>query len=307
MDCVITFNKFLNLLCESAISDQYERDVANNMDAWFSANQLDFLAERPTVDTTYSDIEVTDLNTDYSTFVEVKMNHTDNLYNKRLNVVNGVFVPVTIDEDAVIGDSICDDYLNKNTTILDELSEFLKTYNPRTLIENEYFNNVGITNNLDNAEIKKKINLVSSKKTPLLNKNGDPVVPASIMHKFINNQKTNSGDQYFYKASRIPIRDLLISHYTYGKAEPATYIQTGDDFFKLSSEDRIKFIDPITSKDVPLFPEVIGHLCVGFRKRFGGPGYEIQPELKIDKMDKHSPYSFKPGTNKELPIPVLKK
>ena len=71
----------------SAKSDLHEHAVAKNIDGTIKG----LSAERPKVATSFPDVRV-----DYKTFtgskavwVEVKMNHTDNLMNPRFSYING--------------------------------------------------------------------------------------------------------------------------------------------------------------------------------------------------------------------------
>ena len=66
----------------SAASDKYEHDVAKNIDKIPGVK-----AVRPSVDTSYADVKVT--YKQVTSWVEVKMNHTDNLSNPRVFYANG--------------------------------------------------------------------------------------------------------------------------------------------------------------------------------------------------------------------------
>ena len=66
----------------SAASDKFENDVAANINAIQGVS-----ATRPTVGTQYSDVKMTFKNR--STWLEVKMNHTDNLSNPRVYYKSG--------------------------------------------------------------------------------------------------------------------------------------------------------------------------------------------------------------------------
>jgi len=73
-----TVDRIQSILVESSKSDRYEKDVADTL------NKIkDVTAERPKVSTAYADIRVTAQNGNTS-WIEVKMNHTDNLGNPRV-------------------------------------------------------------------------------------------------------------------------------------------------------------------------------------------------------------------------------
>ena len=69
---------FLEFLYESKESDQYEVDVADAVQAYSDKNKLGWKSERPVASTLYSDVKVTTADGKTS-WIEVKMNETDNL------------------------------------------------------------------------------------------------------------------------------------------------------------------------------------------------------------------------------------
>jgi len=70
------------LLLMSASSDKYEKDVSDYLDGIDGVT-----AQRPKVSTKYADVLVNFGRN--KTWVEVKMNHTDNLGNTRVSYVDG--------------------------------------------------------------------------------------------------------------------------------------------------------------------------------------------------------------------------
>ena len=68
----------------SALSDKYEQDVAKYIDKIPGVTAI-----RPPGDTGYADVKVTYGTT--TTWMEVKMNHTDNLSNPRVYYSNGIW------------------------------------------------------------------------------------------------------------------------------------------------------------------------------------------------------------------------
>ena len=69
-----TFNEYLK---ESVASDKYEKNVADHINGLKNMS-----ADRPKVSSAYSDVRISRLGN--QTWLEVKMNHTDNLSNPRI-------------------------------------------------------------------------------------------------------------------------------------------------------------------------------------------------------------------------------
>ena len=70
---------FQTFLAESAKSDKYERDISDHINSKIKG----ISSERPKVSTKYSDLKLTSDGGEQS-WLEVKMNHTDNLANPRI-------------------------------------------------------------------------------------------------------------------------------------------------------------------------------------------------------------------------------
>ena len=100
--------------------------------------------------------------------------------------------------------------------------------------------------------------------------------------------------------SGVDLGKLVTAHYLEAKAEPAEYMQAGDDFYMIGTTNPLKL-----ARDIPVLGA--GGSCKGdFKMRIGvrsssSAFYEIQPEIKITNMPK-SPYSLKPGTTKKNPF-----
>jgi hypothetical protein len=86
---------------------------------------------------------------------------------------------------------------------------------------------------------------------------------------------------------------IVTEHYTLGKAEPAYYMQAGDDFYRISNKDPLKL-----GATIPLLAGM-GDFKVRVSTR--SEYYEVQAEIKIAKMP-DSKFSVKPGTSKKNPF-----
>ena len=262
-----TFHNFFNsireskqIVTESPASDAYEKAVAKNIVTIGKKEDIDISAERPTASTEYSDI-LCKYNGEVA-WIEVKMNHTDNLSNPRFYYENGKWgstykTPVA---------EVCVKMLNKSK----EAKEFVKALSKFTNIPED------------------KIVFTSSK-AGLKKENS---VSLEQMKEFVEER----GTRYIVKNDKYPVGELVRAHYGYGKdgKAKANYLQTGDDFYKLSEDNPLGFAD-----DVPIF-DGTGHcyIRVSTRSEF----YEIQAEVKVESIEEDSPYSFKPGSSKPAPF-----
>lgn len=216
-------------------------------------------ASRPPVGTEYSDVLI-DYNSQRA-WLEVKMGHTDNLVNPRVYYHENAWK--TKYSTPVAGYIV--DQLNKSAAALDfvtKLSEYSKIpiqdiYIPTNISE------MGATNS----------------------------VPREVMRGFY---KMNGG--YILDEKNYDISHLVVSHYTRGKAEPAYYMQAGDDFYMLSDTNPLNLKEDV--------PHLTGNgkfrVRVSNRSRF----YEIQAEIKMQELQS-SHYSLLPNTSKINPLCCL--
>lgn len=237
----------------SAVSDKYEKDVADNV------NKIPgVLSVRPPGDTAYADVKITYKSV--TAWMEVKMNHTDNLSNPRVYYHSGIWQTTykTPSAKAAI------DILNadpKTKTFLQALAKFC-----------------GIPF--------KDIKIPTTKSG--LKEPG--AVPLETMKRFFAQPGIN---RYIANKERMDLGKIVTDHYTLGKAEPAYYMQAGDDFYKISSKDPFKL-----GAGIPLLKGV-GDFKVRISTR--SEFYEVQAEIKIMNMP-DSKYSVKPGTKKLNPF-----
>jgi len=242
----------------SAASDKYEKDVADYI------NSLGAKAVRPVASVKYPDVLV-----EYKgrkAWVEVKMNHTDNLGNTRVSYKQGVW-------DAALP--------------LDPVKRFAIDYLTPSNVTNKFLRDIAKFTAKDvNSMI-----LPSTK--------GLLADPKAVSYKDVKEFfKTRS--QYILDVPNVDLGKLVTDHYLNAKAEPAYYMQAGDDFYMIGNYNPLKL-----PSDIPVLGA--GGSCKGnFKMRIGirSPAsafYEIQPEIKITNMPV-SPYSVKPGTKKKNPF-----
>jgi len=237
----------------SSASDKYENDVAANV------NKIPGVkATRPPGDTAYADVKVTYKK--LSHWMEVKMNHTDNLSNPRVYYEGGKWKTTykTPSAKAAV------DILNKDPktkTFLKDIAEYS-----------------GIT--------------LASIKIPTT-KGGlkeEGAVPLDVMKKYFNQSGVN---RYIANKANMDLGKVVTEHYTEGKAEPAYYMQAGDDFYRISNKDPFKL-----GASIPLLS---GRGDFKVRVATRSEFYEVQAEIKIAHMP-NSNYSVKPGTRKKNPF-----
>lgn len=217
-------------------------------------------ADRPKVSTKYSDVVVT--HNGKKAWLEVKMSHTDNLGNPRVSWVNNKWT-AAVPMDPVKKFAI--EYLSKSS----QTKAFLKDIS-------EYVNIPVMSMVLPS--------------TKGLLKDSNAVSYESLVAYFKNK------NQYILDVKNVDLGKLVTAHYLEGKAEPAYYMQAGDDFYMIGNKNPLGL-----PSDVPkLTGKGSFKMRIGIRSAKSG-FYEIQPEIKIMDMPK-SRYSVKPGTNKKNPF-----
>jgi hypothetical protein len=238
----------------SAAADKYEKDVADYL------AQLGVPASRPPVSSKYSDILIK--RGSQRVWLEVKMNHTDNLGNTRVSFDGKQWTAAPDKGSNKLSPlkQFCVDTLNGSRDAKKFLDDLAKFANMR--------------------EIQVPTTLGGLK---------DPkAVPLDVMKDFFK-----SRNRYILKIPNVDLGKLVTDHYLEGKAEPAYYMQAGDDFYLIGRDNPLGL-----PRDIPL---VKGKgefkMRVSTRSRF----YEVQPEVKITDMP-NSPYSVMPGTRKKNPF-----
>ena len=247
------------LLLMSASSDKHEKDVADYLDSMPGVS-----AKRPSVSTKYADVFV-----DFEgkkTWIEVKMNHTDNLGNTRVSYVNGKWTAAAP---------------------LDPVKKFAIEYLTNDRKTQEFLKDIAKF-----AGIKDWKNMTVPSTQGLL-KNAN-AVPYEKMKEYMKTRK-----QYILDIPGVDLGQLVTKHYLEGKAEPAHYMQAGDDFYMIGKSNPLAL--PTDIPEVGKKGQCMGSFKMRIGIRGSKPFYEIQPEIKITNMPK-SPYSIKPGTRQKNPF-----
>lgn len=157
-------------------------------------------ATRPSVGTQYSDVLIQTFKGKY--WLEVKMNHTDNLTNPRV-FFDGTKWNTTYKTGAA---KLSVDLLNKSTETKRFLREIAKF-----------------------SGIKKPI--IPTTKTGLK----DPrAIPLDVMKLYFEQPGIN---RYILKVPDVNLGQVVTDHYTKGKEEPVYYMQAADDFYRIGSKN----------------------------------------------------------------------
>ena len=249
----------------SAKSDKFERDVATGITKMWKG--LGLIAERPSVGTGYSDVRLKYKNQFY--WLEVKMNHTDNLANPRV-FYNGIRWDTTYKTPAA--------------------KHSVKQLNSSNALIRKFHREINKYSGIRNAKIPTTKGGLADEKA----------VPLEEMRSFFDNRVFNS--RYILDNKNVDIASLVTEHYTKGKDEPAHYMQAGDDFYLIGTKDPLKLNRRLRGKK--RIPVLSGkgnfRVRVATRSKF----YEVQAEIKI-KDFVSSPYSVLKGSKKLNPFSNL--
>jgi hypothetical protein len=248
--------RFKSFLAESAASDKYEKDIAEYLN-----KMPNVTAGRPRVSTAYSDVLIS-LEGGEQSWLEVKMNHTDNLTNPRI-FYDGRKWDTTYGMQAA---KKAVEIMNKSQ----EAKDFIANISKFTGIENPY---------------------LPTTKSGLKKPNA---VPLDVMKEFFAQPGIN---RYITALPNVDLGAVVTDHYLNNKAEPAYYMQAGDDFYMIGGTNPLKL-----PRDIP---KLSGTGPFKVRVATRSAFYEIQAEVKIAKMP-DSPYSLKPGTRKKNPFKGIK-
>lgn len=241
----------------SAESDRYEQAVANYINSMPNVK-----AERSTFGVAYSDIYVKFNNKE--TWLEVKMNHTDNLANPRV-FYDGKW-QTTYKTPAAL-------YTVEQLNTSAQTQKFISDISKYTGIP---------VKSVKLPTTKGEYNKLQGKGAP----------PINIMKSYFAQSGIN---RYIFSKENQNLGELITAHYVKGKTEPAYYMQAGDDFYMISRANPLRL-----NNNIPLLTGTGDfRVRVSTRTEF----YEIQPEIKIKQMP-NSAYSVKPGTSKKNPFKV---
>ena len=251
---------FKSFLSESKASDKFEKDVADNL------VKLGLDASRPAVDSTYADVLIK--HKGKRVWLEVKMNHTDNLGNTRASFDGKNWTSAPEKSGPLKG---------KMGPLKVYIAKMLKKHASKFVAD------------IQKATGKTKINT---------NKGPQQKDPNTVSHEEMKEFMKTQKDQYIVTVPNQDLGKVVVDHYSKGgKSEAAYYLQAGDDFYMLGKENPLG-----VPSDVPQFKgKGDFRMRVGIRSSM----YEIQPEVKVKNMAT-SKYSIKPGTKKKNPFENMK-
>ena len=243
----------------SSVSDQFEQKIANDL------KKIGVPAYRPAANTALADVAITSTSSPGGrVFMEVKMNHTDNLSNPRV-FFDGTKWATTYKTPVA---KYAVDLLNASPQWKNFHSELKKHLNVKTI-------------------------KLPTTKSGLKEVNA---VPLHILKDFVENVRSN---RYIHIQENVNIGELVTRHYLEGKAEPAHYLQAGDDFYMIGTKDPLKLNKNRKQK----VPRLAGMGDFKVRIATRSEFYEIQAEVKIKRMDPHSsPYSVLFESKKKNPF-----
>ena len=225
------------LLVETPASDSHEKSVADAINSVPGVK-----AERPKVGPGFADVRVT-VNGNVS-WLEVKMNHTDNLSNPRV-YFDGTKWDTTYTTPVA---KYVVEQLNKSN----EPKEFIKS-------------------------LKKFLNLDPRKKIKIPTTKSGLREPDSVSMNQMRAYFDQPGvDTYIMRLNGVNVGSLVTQHYTKGKDEPAYYMQAADDFYMISNRNPLGL-----PNGIPLFK---GTGSVKVRISVRSEYIEIKAEVKIDSM-----------------------
>lgn len=229
--------------------DLHERAVAQ-----YLSQIPNVKATRPKVSTKYSDVVI-----EYGgvkSWLEVKMNHADNLGNTRVSFDGERWVA---SKDGPIN-RFSLSYLNSHPAAL-QFVEDLRKFSKRSFIK------------------------IPTTRGGLK----DPdAVPHNVMCAFFEDR-----NRYIFIEENVNLGAVVTDHYLNGKAEPAHYMQAGDDLYMIGDSNPLGLTQDL--------PQVSGYGDFKMRISTRSSFYEVMPEIKIRCLPT-SPYSVHPETSKPHPF-----
>ena len=248
----------------SQASDKYERDVAANINGTIKG----LVAERPAVSTSFPDVRMKYKNLK-EVWLEVKMNHTDNMMNPRFSYIDGEWItPESYKSPAT--DKLCK--LWNASLDAQRWIANLKIY----LLKNNFKGDVS------------KISLYSSKTERKKDQN-------SLYVEDMKGYLETLPNKNICKIPNINVGELATLHYLQGKAAAAYYLSSGNDFYQFGTSN------PLKIPNVPVFASSAGTNEVVLRVGDRSSNFEIQAEVKAKRLA-DSVYSVKPDSTKLNPF-----
>ena len=257
----------------SAASDKYEKDVAENI---HNSSPKSLKASRPKVSTSYPDVLVeygSYKGTERGIYIEVKMNHTDNMMNPRFQYTNGKW-------------EVIPSYMSDATAKLAEI--FNDSKEAQDWIK-------GLKKYLIEKNWSGDINKMALHSTTTARNTNNNSVPLATMKGYLRSLPTKN----VCKVPNVDVGDLATLHYLKGKAATAYYLSSGDDFYQFGNKN------PLKIPNVPEFKSAAGTNQVVLRIGDRSSNFEIQAEVKVKTLAK-SIYSVKPGSTKQNPFKLIK-
>jgi len=226
-------------LIESKKSDEFEEKVAKAIND--SSKNVEAIAMKP--------VQLPDVYVsigELSSYVEVKMNHTDNLSNKRIYFDGAVWKPRKASPSAEATALLANESAEA-AEFLDDLRSF----------------------------IGRKDIYISSTKSGLKRENA---ISPEEMGEFLasrNNQYIVIGNE------DVDVGHFATEHYLLSKDSPAHYLQAGNDFYMIGAENPLELSPKIPQLEgTGTFKIRVGMRGQGSKT----PWYEIQPELKMKNL-----------------------
>lgn len=184
----------------SATSDLYEQTIMKQI-----AKTKGMGAIRPSADTGLSDVLITKFNNKPArVWVEVKMNHTDNLSNPRVFYANRKW------------------QTNYSTPAAKHTVDILNA-SPQA---KAFVRNIAKFSGIPVNKI-----IIPTNRGMLSDPNA---VPLDVMKAYFEQPGVN---RYIASEDSYNLGKLVTEHYTLGKKEPAYYMQAGDDFYMISKKN----------------------------------------------------------------------
>ena len=192
----------------SAASDLYEANIAKAINSVKGVK-----ATRPSADTALSDVLIEKFNNKPArAWVEVKMNHTDNLSNPRVFYMKGKW-QTTYKTPAA---KAAVDILNASA----EAKTFIR--------------NIAKYSGIPVSKI-----IIPTSKSMLKDPNA---VPLEVMRSYFEQPGIN---RYVANEQNYNLGKIVTDHYTIGKKEPAYYMQAADDFYMISKKNPLGLTNKI--------------------------------------------------------------
>jgi len=189
----------------SVASDKFEKAIMDSINLISGMK-----AERPPAATQLSDVAIVEHNNSKLTnrvWVEVKMNHTDNLANPRVFYKDKKWqttyeTPAAQEAVKMLNDS-------------PDAAKFITAISKFSGIPED----------------------VIKIPTTISGLKESGAVPLHIMKSYFSQSGVN---RYIHNRENYPIGELVTKHYTMGKKEPAYYMQANNDFYMISSKNPLK-------------------------------------------------------------------